>query len=104
MYDSLTSLPAYQVAKENINDKQKIIYNTIKKLGICSDHQIADFLGWTINRVTPRRGELHDSGKIIRAYRDKDFETGRTVSFWKINDSTKLLNPNANEQRVLVYG
>jgi hypothetical protein len=104
MYDFETSLPAYQVAKENINDKQKIVFNTIKKLGVCSDHQIADFLGWAINRVTPRRGELYDTGKIIRAFRGKDFETGRTVSFWKINETTKVFNPNAGEQRVLVYG
>jgi len=104
MYDYVTSLPAYKEAKENINDKQAKVYNAIRLLGVCSDHQIADHLGWAINRVTPRRGELSDSGKIIRAYRDKDFETGRTVSFWKINESSSFFNSNAVEQRELVYG
>jgi hypothetical protein len=36
--------------------------------------------------VTPRRGELVDAGKIHIAFRGKDFETGRTVNFWKISN------------------
>jgi hypothetical protein len=104
MYDYQTSLPAYQVAKENINDKQQIVFNAIKQLGICSDHQIADHLGWAINRVTPRRGELLTTGKVELAFKGKDFETGRTVSFWKQSDKVNFYNQNANVQRELVYG
>lgn len=102
MYDYQTSHPAYQEAKENNNDKQQKVFNAIRLLGVCSDHQIADHLGWAINRVTPRRGELSDNGKVLRAYRDKDFETGRTVSFWKVNET--ISTSNADAQRVSVYG
>jgi len=83
MYDFATSLPAYQVAQKNINKKQQDVLDAISKLGVCCDHQIAEYLGWPINRVTPRRGELLDNGKIEMAFRGKDFETGRTVNFWK---------------------
>lgn len=82
MYDYTTSLPAYKEAQHNINDKQQQVLEAIKKMGICSDHQIADYLGWQINRVTPRRGELLKNGWIEFNYVGKDFETNRTVNFW----------------------
>lgn len=83
MYDYTTSLPAYQEAQKNINKKQQDVLHAIIKLGICSDHQIAEYLAWPINRVTPRRGELVENSRIQFAFRGKDFETGRTVNFWK---------------------
>jgi hypothetical protein len=86
MYDYQTSLPAYKEAKQNINNKQQDVLDAIEKLGVCCDHQIAEHLFWPINRVTPRRGELVDAGKIHIAFRGKDFETGRTVNFWKISN------------------
>lgn len=83
MYDFNTSMPAYLEALTNINEKQKKVLHAIHHLGVCNDHQIAEFLTWPINRVTPRRGELIDVGLIETAFRGKDFETGRTVNFWK---------------------
>lgn len=83
MYDYNTSLPAYKEAQVNINAKQQVILDAVQKLGICCDHQIAEYLDWPINRVTPRRGELLDAKLIQQAFRGKDFETGRTVNFWK---------------------
>ena len=64
MYDFQTSLPAYTVAKETLNKTQETVYHTIRKMGVCCDSQIANFIGWPINRVTPRRGELLTNGKI----------------------------------------
>ncbi len=83
MYDFSTSLPAYQEAQININKKQQAVLDAIHALGVCCDHQIAEYLGWPINRVTPRRGELIDAGLIEMSFRGKDFETNRTVNFWK---------------------
>jgi hypothetical protein len=83
MYDYQTSLPAFKEAQKTSNHKQQDVFNAIKKLGICSDHQIAEYLGWPINRVTPRRGELVISNKINFAFRSKDFDTGRSVNFWQ---------------------
>ena len=47
-----------------------------------SDQDIAEFLDWTTNRVTPRRGELHAVGFILKAG-DKRGETGRKVAVWQ---------------------
>jgi hypothetical protein len=86
MYDYQTSMPAFQQAQKTSNHKQQDVLNAIKRLGICSDHQIAEFLGWPINRVTPRRGELVISNKVNFAFRSKDFDTGRSVNFWQFNN------------------
>ncbi len=47
-----------------------------------SDQDIAAYLGWPINCITPRRGELVDAGCVIKGG-DKRAETGRRVSWWK---------------------
>ncbi len=45
------------------------------------DQDIADRLGWPINRVTGRRGELLDAGKIVQAGR-KFNALGNRVKVW----------------------
>jgi len=90
-YDFKTSRPAYEEAKTNIGDKQLKVFETIKKLGPCTDAQIADFLGWPINRVTPRRGELIDLKMIIADGKRRDQKTKRLVNFWRIKTQTLTL-------------
>lgn len=46
-----------------------------------SDQDVAAWLGWTINRVTPRRGELQDHGLVLMAGH-KTAATGRKVAYW----------------------
>jgi hypothetical protein len=46
-----------------------------------SDQDIADWLAWGINRVTPRRGELQAAGRILRAG-DKPGRFGLRVAVW----------------------
>lgn len=84
MYDFKTSMPAYRDAQKDINKKQQTVLDAIICLGTCNDHQIAEYLGWSINRVTPRRGELIEQGQIELAFKGKSFETGRNVNFWKV--------------------
>ena len=81
-YDHQTSLPAY---KENPDGKdycRQVVLLTVRKLGMCNDRQISEHLGWPINRITPRRGELVEAGLIIRVKRDLDPVTKRTVNWW----------------------
>ncbi len=47
-----------------------------------SDQDIAAYLGWPINCITPRRDELVDAGRVIKGG-DKRGETGRRVSWWR---------------------
>lgn len=83
-YDYQTSLPAYQEGPQGKDYCRQVVLLTIQKLGICNDRQIADHIGWPINRVTPRRGELVDSGQVVRAMRGPDPLSNRTVNFWTI--------------------
>jgi hypothetical protein len=82
-YDYKTSLPAYNEAKQTSDYCRQKVFFTIKKLGACTDKMIADSLGWPINRVTPRRGELVTNGLIINAGKMLDEKSNRTVNFWK---------------------
>lgn len=78
-----TSREAYQ-SLQNINDKQKQVLNAIAKLQPCSDLGISEFLGWPINRITPRRGELEKLG-LINAFKKVVNINNRSVWQWKIN-------------------
>lgn len=77
-----TSLLAYADAKEGLGDKQKQVLEAIMTLGKCYDKQIADFLGWEINRITPRRKELFEAGKIESTELLKN-KQGRSVQGWQ---------------------
>lgn len=77
-----TSLLAYAEAKKSLGNNQKIVLEAIQELAPCNDKQIAEHLGWPINSVTPRRGELFKKDRIVEAYIAKDF-TGRSCTYWK---------------------
>lgn len=81
-YDRTTSLPAFQEAPQGKDYCRQVVLLTIRKLGVCSDREIAQHLGWPINRITPRRGELVTQGRVYRAKVDTDPATNRTVNFW----------------------
>lgn len=87
-----TSRLAYNEAKQSINDNQQRVLEVIQKLGECNDKQIAGVLGWPINRVTPRRGELVEFGYVEKVGTQKDKVTNRMVNYWKAK-------PTENESR-----
>lgn len=84
-YDHITSGAAYHGTKESNRDycRQQVLI-AVKKLQPCTDRQISEYLNWPINRVTPRRGELVDSGAVVLAMKEPDPLTNRTVNFWQI--------------------
>lgn len=82
MYDYECSLPPYKDVDAAKNCKK--VYETLLSLGTANDRQIAERLGWSINRVTPRRNELFASGKILRFCRKKDNLTNRLTNFWQV--------------------
>lgn len=85
MYDYISSLPAYQNTPTETRElcRQKVL-TAINKLGSCNDREISEFLGWAINRVTNRRGELITQGLIELHKKAVDPMTNRTVSYWKV--------------------
>jgi hypothetical protein len=62
-----TSRLAFERVQPKITRSQKEVLNIIRAHpeGL-TDAEINYYLGWTINRVTPRRGELEKMGKIVR--------------------------------------
>jgi DNA-binding MarR family transcriptional regulator len=59
-----TSLLAYQQLT-HLSDKQQTVLVYIHGHPDTTDKEIAQSLGWEINRVTPRRGELENLGLIV---------------------------------------
>lgn len=79
-----TSLEAYfTLTDRQIGDSQRMVLKVITDLGPISDKQIAMVLGWPINTVTPRRGELVEMGRVRYDSEGLDKDTNRTVMLWK---------------------
>ena len=74
-----------EIRNGNIEGRRLEVYNTIKKLGECSNSMIARELRLSINRVTGRVNELRNNFKVV-GYAKKDIcsVTDRMVLFWKV--------------------
>lgn len=77
-----TSREAYR-SLENINRKQREVYETIKHLGSACNYEVARYLGWPINAVTPRTGELVSYELVEESHRAVS-PTGRKAIYWKV--------------------
>jgi hypothetical protein len=82
-YDHDTSGSAYK-EKTNRDFCRQQVFITIRKLQPCTDKQISEYINWPINRVTPRRGELVESGLVVQAMKGEDPNSGRLVNWWMI--------------------
>jgi len=80
-----TSLQSYyNEVLPNIGKNQQIILETLKSMSSASNMMIADKLGWSINRVTPRINELRKLGLVVEFKIDYCLITHRNVSYWGI--------------------
>jgi hypothetical protein len=68
-----------------LTDRQAGVAAALGELREASDQELAIQLGWPINCVTPRRGELVELGVVVRADVRKN-ALGRLVSFWRLVD------------------
>ena len=80
-----TSREAYYKVK--LGKNQQIVLDTLGDLGIASNQDIADKLGWSINRVTGRMKELRDDG-YVAVHGVKRNKFGNNVKTWCVH------NPN----------
>lgn len=78
-----TSHEAYESIQENLGDKQKLVLWAFRSQGHKTNAEMADFLNWPINCVTPRVGELVKLGHI-EAHGIKLGPTGRRAIVWGI--------------------
>ena len=80
-----TSLEAYRnLTKEMIGERQGAVLKAIEMLGPISDKQIGIVLGWPINCITNRRGELEDMGIIECSGEQLDEKTQRNEMTWSV--------------------
>ena len=80
-----TSLEAFRnLTKEMIGERQEAVLKAIEMLGPISDKQIATVLGWPINTITPRRGEIEDMGLIECSGEQLDEKTQRHEMTWSV--------------------
>lgn len=91
---TFTSREAYEDL--DLPKAQKAVYEAIWDLWNGhrgpSDQQIADHLGWTVNRVTGRRNELAEQHLIVAGGTKKN-PLGRTVFWWRPEPVQRELFP-----------
>lgn len=79
-----TSLEAYKILEPELGSLQKEVYYIIQNNPGMSNHDIARYLQWEINRVTPRVKELRDKGIVIYSHTKNDRITKRRVMCWTV--------------------
>lgn len=81
-----TSIDAYY-SIDDLPTRRRAVFNALKTLTTACNLDVADYLNWSINRVTPRMNELVNDEKLVEeAYRGFCKQTGRRVIFWKIKE------------------
>lgn len=78
-----TSLEAFSEVKQNLGEKQRIVYNILKELQEANNQMISRKLNIPINCVTPRILELREKKLVGVAFTGKDLFTGRTTIYWR---------------------
>lgn len=77
-----TSLEAYQDVRAHLGERQAAVIEALRQQETCTDQQLALMLGWSINRITPRRGELVKLGLVEAAGVVR--QNGRSATLWKV--------------------
>jgi hypothetical protein len=76
-----TSREAYESV--DLTERQAEVLEAGQHLVRFTDLDLAAHLGWPINRITPRRGELVDQGYFVECGKVQG-PTGRRCSLWTL--------------------
>jgi len=79
-----TSREAYKKLQVSLAANQWEVLNAFSGCGPSCNREIAEKLGWTINKVTGRTRELVKKGCLKEAFKDTDLVTARTVIYWTL--------------------
>ena len=80
-----TSLFAYQnEVKPTLGERQKVIYEALKTRDNFTNTELANYLDFPINTVTPRVGELRKLGLVQISEIRMCKVTGRRVISWEV--------------------
>jgi hypothetical protein len=93
-----TSLFAYSVATQNLGAKQKEVLDALRFYPDATNAELAAYLKWPVNRITPRCLELRKMGLILEAGKRQCKVTGGTAHCWKAKHP--VLPPAREEKKV----
>ena len=83
-YDYQTSLDAWLNVQEKLGRRQREVLIALHHLKEATNMEIANYLGWSINRVTPRVLELREMGLVTQSKIRKCRITGNNARAWKL--------------------
>ena len=78
-----TSIETYKAIKSTLAPSYKHILNALVMNKDMTNMELAEFLGWSINRVTPRIKGLRDQGLVRKSDVRPCLVTGKTVLAWE---------------------
>lgn len=78
-----TSYAAWQSIQEDLSEKQKLVLWAFRSQGDKTNAEMAEFLAWPINTITPRVGELVKK-RLIEAKGVKMANTRRKAIVWGV--------------------
>ena len=86
----LTRNESYQRIQGHLGNRQRKLYRLLKEATdngfTMTDRQMSKAMHWSINCVTPRRGELENLGLVVCAGVAWDCETRRKATMWKVKE------------------
>jgi hypothetical protein len=78
-----TSLHAYALLTQNLTDRQKEVLDRLRYFPDVTNMELAVSMGWTVNRVTGRVGELRKLGLVLDAGKRRCKITNGISHIWK---------------------
>lgn len=74
---------AYLEVGPSLGERQGVVYAAVKLVGPCTNTELAQYLGWSINRVTPRVFELRQLSFLVFHEQRACRITGRMAYAWR---------------------
>jgi len=78
-----TSREAYKNIKPKINKLQREVFDALQMKAQATNAELAEHLGWSINRITPRIFELRTLGLVVPVIKRRCFATGNNAYVWR---------------------
>jgi hypothetical protein len=83
--------------KPTLGDRQEVVYDAMQHRESFTNSELAAFLNWPINTITPRVKELREIGLVELAGRRRCRVTGMEVNAWRVQYASyapKIENPS----------
>lgn len=79
-----TSVAALFEIEPTLGQRQARVYEALCGFPDMTNSELAAYLNWPINTVTPRTNELVKAGKVVESCKRKCAATNRTVIAWRV--------------------